>query len=60
MFFKETFSVAAFNIWKEEVNLNRKRNLQASLKSFRVLTKTRNDLKRPTRSKKRPEMTHNE
>ena len=34
MFFNETFSVAAFNICKEEVNWNRKRNLQVHFKNF--------------------------
>ena len=34
MFFHETSSVAAFNICKEEVNLNRKINLRVPLKNF--------------------------
>ena len=34
MIFNETFSVAAFNICREEVNLNLKRNLQVPLKNF--------------------------
>ena len=34
MFFNKTFSVAAFNTSKEEVNWNRKRNLQVPLKNF--------------------------
>ena len=34
MFFNETFSVASFNICREEVNLNLKRKLQVPLKNF--------------------------
>ena len=34
MFFHETSSVTAFNICKEEVNLNRKINLRVPLKNF--------------------------